>query len=385
MYLTKTEKNRRYEQVREAMGRENVGALLVVGNGHATGNPFFASGSFRYLADFFIMTLYGMIVFFREGDPVMLLPGELQEIYAKKYSWIEDVRVSSNYAETVAQLLEEKGLLRGKVGIAGMDSIPASAYLSLREKLPKVEFFDATPILLPLRFIKSEEEKALMKRSAELNDEAYREVLKRVRPGMKEYEVVGILDGYHRGHGADRAFNLTSSGPFPVSREGVPFEGFPWYPSQREIHKGDSLLLEMTNVYGGYWSQLVRIISVGDENPELLRFQKAAAGTIQAGIEKMQVGTKTADVVASMARALEKYGFTLTAPSGHFVGIDLIEARIEAQSQVVLAPGMTTILHPRIFDPKTGVNIILWGQTYFMTDKGPVKFNQTEDDVLDIV
>jgi len=67
------------------------------------------------------------------------------------------------------------------------------------------------------------------------------------------------------------------------------------------------------------------------------------------------------------------------------VGIDLIEGRVDFQSPVVLAPGMATILHPRVSDPKTGVNSILWGQTYFMTDSGPVKLNQTEEDVLHCV
>lgn len=75
MYLSTAERDRRYTEVREAMAKENVDVLLVVGNGHATGSPLFATGSFRYLSDFFIMTLYGMLVFFKEEKPIMLLPG----------------------------------------------------------------------------------------------------------------------------------------------------------------------------------------------------------------------------------------------------------------------------------------------------------------------
>jgi len=385
MYLSTKERDRRYERIRERMVEENLLVLLVIGNNHATGSPFFATGNFRYLTDYFIFTLYGMLLFFREGNPILLAPGEIVEVYGKRHSWIDDVRVSLNYADTVAQVLERNGLIRSRVGFLGMESIPASTYLALREKLPNAEFVDASSILLPLRFVKSEEERKLMEKAAELNDGGYKELLKRIYPGMKEFEVVGILEGYHRGNGADRTFNLISSGPFPASREGTPFQGLPWFPSQREIQKGDSVLLEMTNVYGGYWNQLVRTVSVGGENSELLRFQKAAVKTIQSGLEGMKVGTKTSQIVSSMAETLEKCGFHLTTPMGHFVGIDLIEGRVDFQSPVVLAPGMATILHPRVSDPKTGVNSILWGQTYFMTDSGPVKLNQTEEDVLHCV
>ena len=40
----------------------------------------------------------------------MLVPMELQEAMAKQYSWIKDIRISFNYAETVAQVFQEKGL-----------------------------------------------------------------------------------------------------------------------------------------------------------------------------------------------------------------------------------------------------------------------------------
>lgn len=95
----------------------------------------------------------------------------------------------------------------------------------------------------------------------------------------------------------------------------------------------------MTTVYGGYWNQLVRIVSVGKENAELARFHKAALTTIRTGVEAMKVGTKTPFFVEAMGRASEGLGFKLSTPMGHFVGLDLIEGRVEPQSPVVLEPG----------------------------------------------
>jgi hypothetical protein len=106
------------------MNQEGIETLLLVGNNHASGGPLFSTGSFRYLADFFIFSLYGLLLFFREDEPVMLVPMELQEAMARKYSWIKDIRISFNYAETVAQVLQEKGLHDRKVGVISMESLP---------------------------------------------------------------------------------------------------------------------------------------------------------------------------------------------------------------------------------------------------------------------
>lgn len=378
MYLSKEERDRRYAALRASMVQEEIPVLLVVGNGHATGSPIFSTGGFRYLTDFFIFSYYGILLFFQKDDPVMLVPMELQDTVAKKYSWIDDIRLNINYADTVARILKEKGCDRGKVGIVSMESIPASAYLSLKEKLPEARLVDGGTALLRQRFIKSDEERKLLKRAAELNDGAYEEVLRRLKPGMKEYEVAGIIEGFHRGHGADKTFNLVFSGPFPLSPESVPFQGLPWCPGQRTIEKGDCVHMEITNAYGGYWSQLVRIVSVGAENKPLVRFHEAAVRIMKSVVATTKVGTTTAAMVGTMAEVAKTCGFTLTEPLGHFVGLDLIEARVAATSDVVFSPGITAIIHPRIDDGK-GANMLLWGETYFMTEQGLVCLNQTDD------
>lgn len=378
MYLSRQERDRRYEALRASMAEEGIPVILVVGNGHATGSPVFATGGFRYLTDFFIFSSYGLLLFFEKDAPVMLVPMELQETVAKRYSWIDDIRLSVDYAETVSRILAEKKLERKKVGIITMESMPASTYLSLREKLPEAQFTDAGAMLLRQRFAKSDDERKLLQKAAELNDGAYEEVLKRLKPGMKEYEVAGIIEGFHRGHGADKTFNLVFSGPFPASPEGVPFQGLPWCPGRRVIEKGDCVHMEITNAYGGYWNQLVRIVAVGAENSALVRFHEAAVTIIHSVEESTRVGTTTAEVVNIMAQTSQKCGFTLTGPLGHFVGLDLIEGRVEATSGVVFNLGVAVIVHPRIDNAK-GANMLLWGQTYSMTDKGLVSLNQTND------
>jgi hypothetical protein len=83
MFLSTQERDRRYEAVRKLMDLEGMDALLVMGTGAATGSPSYATGSFRYLTDFFIFSQYGILLFFRQSDPTMLVPMEIQETFCR--------------------------------------------------------------------------------------------------------------------------------------------------------------------------------------------------------------------------------------------------------------------------------------------------------------
>jgi Xaa-Pro dipeptidase len=378
MYLSRSEKERRYDSVRKEMAAHGLDALLIVGNGHATGSALYATGSFRYLSDFFIFSQYGLLLFFRDREPIMLVPMELQETFGRKYSWVEDIRISVDPGKPAAVIFRETSLADRTIGVAGMESLPATVYLVLREEMPRATLVDSSQMLLRLRAIKSQEEIGFLKSAAEINDEAYREVLRRLKPGMREYEVAGILEGVHRGKGADKTFNLVFSASFPVTQEGVPFQGLPWCPGQRAIREGDCVHLEMTANYGGYWNQLVRIISLGSPNAELQRFHQVTVNAIKRGVQAMAAGTKMGRAVQTMAEAAQADGFDLTIPMGHYCGLDLQEGRFDRESQDVLDPGTAFILHPRL-DDREGRRIILWGETYLVTPQGTIRLNHTDD------
>lgn len=383
MYISTAERDRRYRLAREAMAKENIDVLIVMGNTNSTYTAQWSTGNFRYLTDFYIFSGYGVLLFFKNEDPIMLIPMELIESRAKRFSWVEDIRISLNYPETIAEILNAKGFAEAKVGIVSMESTPSTFYISLKERLSKAQLTDASSILLPIRFTKSDEERNLMAQSAKLNDIAYSEVIKKIQPGMTEHEIISLLEGSHRMNGADKTFNIISSGFFPISNEGISFQGLPWCPTDRKIQKGDCILLEMTNAYGGYWNQLVRMVCVGRENQDLLKFQKAAVMSLKEGLDKLQTGMKTSELFSIMSKPAAENGFKLTTPMGHFVGLDLVEARVDAQSQVVFSPGLTFILHPNIADSN---NVrILWGQTYYMTADGPISFNSTDLDTVYVI
>jgi Xaa-Pro aminopeptidase len=138
--------------------------------------------------------------------------------------------------------------------------------------------------------------------------------------------------------------------------------------------------MEMTAAYGGYWNQLVRAVSVGAENRDLTSFHDAMLHTIQAGVSSMKPGVVTSDFVSSMDRAAKEKGFELTLPMGHFVGLDLVEARVHPQSQQIMKPGTAVIIHPCLSD-SSGIRI-LWGQTYLVSETGTTCMNRAGDELV---
>lgn len=377
MYLSMKEKERRYALVREMMGKEGIDPLLVVGNAGIGGST--GPGNFRYLTDFFVIFDYSLLLFFAESEPVMLVGSSLSRYHALKKSWIDDVRESSHYELDVMNAVKERGGPKGKLGVAGMEGVPASLYQSIRENLSSWELVDVSPSLLDIRLSKSDEEQHLLKRAAEIVDGGFQAALGMIKPGVTEQDIGGVLEGFYRGHGSDRTFNLISSGPFPRPiKQDSAIQQF--YPSERKIKKGDTILLEMTATYGGYWNQLVRAVSVGRENRDLSQFHRASLKTIEAGVDAMRLGVRTSEVVTAIDDRAKGLGYILNVPVGHYVGLDLVEARVNPGIELALKQGTAVIIHPILSNASE--DLMFWGQTYFVGENQTISLNSTPDDLV---
>ena len=80
--------------------------------------------------------------------------------------------------------------------------------LGRRGVQPPHTIIDPGTILHEMRLFKTEEEIALMRRSAEIAAEAHREAMRQARPGMMEYEVEALIEySFRRGGAAAPAYN----------------------------------------------------------------------------------------------------------------------------------------------------------------------------------
>ena len=137
----------------------------------------------------------------------------------------------------------------------------------------------------------------------------------------------------------------------------------------RKIEKGDSIAMEITPRYNGYWTQIVRTISVGEDNADLDEFRRVTVGGIEAAKKVMKAGVPVGDLVKAMRAYIEGEGYKLSMPCGHIAGVDLNEERLTEDNERPLAPGMLVIMHPTVLNDKLPSGIF-WGESYVVTEDG---------------
>jgi len=158
------------------MREEGFHALLVYS---------FKSNAIRYLSNYsprYSVTNSALMVLPLEAEPVIFtrLPMHLEE--AKRASYVKDVRVSVSASLNVASteqmaadcrdVLKGAGAEEGKLGLIGYGP-EMGISLALRNALPRARIVDANYVLEELRIIKSKNELAMIRRAAEIADEAY--------------------------------------------------------------------------------------------------------------------------------------------------------------------------------------------------------------------
>ncbi len=124
------ERDRRWERARELMTERGWAALLVSGEDGLCG------GNFRYLADFRPVKGHTLLLLPFEGDPVLWVEHRVHEQAAKKLSFVGDSRYTLDCGEAAAEELAERGLRDGVVGSEELTLLPASWYITWRERSP---------------------------------------------------------------------------------------------------------------------------------------------------------------------------------------------------------------------------------------------------------
>lgn len=276
----------------------------------------------RMVADFDLGRIPGveMRVLPDRGDPTELLRGVLREFR-----------------------------LTGKK-IAVEDRAWASLVLNVRRVLPDVEFVLASEVMQPLRMVKDEEELALMRTAGELVDRAMGEVLKQLRPGVSELEILMEIDYQLFRLGAEATSFPTSLYIINPRRteDMVDVKGKTTHP----IEAGTAVPFDFGAVYDGYCSDFGRTVWIGEPPAEYRRTHELVMASQAAGIAAMTSGTITAaelDAVSRKVIADAGYGAMFRHRLGHGIGMDVHEPPFLNQGDdTALVSGMCFTVEPSI-------------------------------------
>jgi Xaa-Pro aminopeptidase len=379
MSLSEKERDRRYATLRKKMKEVDVKTLLVFGD---TGDWGLRYGNLRYLTNHKVIFGNSALIFSVDQDPLMFMFSGLQANWAKQLSWVKDARFSSNLISDIVHTLRSLRPKSKRLGIASLASLPFSWHQLLHEEFPSIDLIEMGPVIEEMRYIKGEEEIQLAERAAQLADQGFDNVLRGLKPGMTEFEALALLELPMKEGGGDDFFDLIFSGPFGVGIKMVPFAITGRREPSRTIEVGDSVLFEITPRYGGYWDQLVRVVTIGRQNQLLANYNRVARAGIEAATKYFQPGIKLGDALSEAKKVIQSEGFELRLPMGHLCGLNLVEGRISPESEDVLQLGMVIIFHPIVGG--AGDTQMFAGETYVITPGGYRRLNQATDELVTI-
>lgn len=305
----------------------------------------------RYLSEYWPTFEAAGVFVPAEGEPWLII-GPESENYAKGRSVIKNIAKMIEYREfaepqypgipvaTFKDIAAKAmcGRTLKKLGIVSWAITTLPVFMSLKEQLPDVELVKADDTFAPLRYIKSETELALMRKAFEISELAVDAILGEIKPGMTEFQVIGIAQREIYKHGGE-------------------YEGHALYcfcgertnnaicrPTQKQLVENEVIQLNIGARVGGYSSSVGLPISFGplpDRKKRLVEFGLEAH--IKT-MELMEAGKPAADVVNEYESWVKKQGFgefLLYGPC-HSIGMMEVERPwMESTSTFKLEENMT--------------------------------------------
>jgi Xaa-Pro aminopeptidase len=291
--ISTAELERRWQLVRAAMVEHKLDALLMQANND------FMGGYVKYFTDIPATNGYPATVVFPREERMTVIGqgpfGAVRELPPEGDGVRRGVArfmstpsyVSCPYAAHYDAELAEKAL-RGcsRIGLLGTAAMSFALVDYLKKQLPRAQLLDASDLVDRIKAVKSEEEIALMRRTAAMQDAAMEETFAAVRPGMRELEAAGIAERVGRRYGSEQGLFLAGSAPVGTA---VMFGNR--HLQNRELREGDwfTLLIESSGP-GGLYTELGRTCVLGrasqemnDEFAFVLEAQRFTLGLLEPG------------------------------------------------------------------------------------------------------
>jgi Xaa-Pro aminopeptidase len=215
------------------------------------------------------------------------------------------------------------------------------------------------------RMIKSADEVALIRRSVQVNSEAYARTFRRIRSGVREQDIAAELEFQMRMQGAEKAAFETivavgEHSALPHARPGV-----------QKLADNELLLIDMGATVDGYASDMTRVSYTGTPPKRVRDMYRAVLEAQLAAIHAVRPGI-TADKVDAAARSVlkkHKLDRQFVHSTGHGLGLEIHEApRLGKKDKTKLQAGMTITIEPGAY--VEGVGGIRIEDTVLVTESG---------------
>ena len=331
----------------------------------------------RYFSGFWPLFERAGVAISANGDAA-LLAGPESAIFSKDRSKIEkcfvlkEFRESADpsypelHADTFKDVFKAIGVTGEniKIGLGSYVECTLPIYEGLKENFPKAEIIKCSDIMVELRKIKSVNELACIKEGFRIIDLATDEVIRNLKPGVTELQMVGI---------AQRV----------IYENGAEYEGLPMYvfseastrhaisrSCYRTIEKGDIVQLNLSAKIDGYSPATGIPVVMGrleGERRDLVEFCHTAHDWT---VDKIKAGVMASDIAKGFYKLYQDAGYASNYVYGPCHGTGMIEVEapwMETDSNYLLEPNMTFQVDTFISGPTFGCR---WEKGIVVTETG---------------
>jgi Xaa-Pro aminopeptidase len=246
-------------------------------------------------------------------------------------------------AEAVCDELTRRGYR--KIALVAASAMAHGFVSYVEEKLSgKLAISDETEFIDRVKAVKSAEEVALIKKTAEMQDIVFSKVLSRIKPGMRDAEVAALAQYEGQLLGSEQGIFLGMSAKLgePAFFAQRHFQG---HTLSRQDHM--SLLIENNGV-GGFYTELSRTIVLGKASQELVEGFEIVKDAQQNTLRKLIPGTPCREIALAHNEFMKTKGVPAELRVySHSQGYDLIERPlIRSDETMNLEKGMNMSVHP---------------------------------------
>lgn len=342
--IPKHEYKERAQRAGQILRREGLDALIVNGNEADYANT-------RYFSGFWPLFERCGVAINPDGEAALMVGPESKEFGSdrckldkvfvlKAYRESADPAYPELQADTFSDVFDSLGIKGKKLRIGVGSYLDTSVIImnEIKEAFPEAEIVRADHIMVELRSIKSENEIACLKEGYRIAEAASQQVIKEIKPGMTELQMVGV---------AQRV----------VYEEGAEYEGLPMYvfseastrhaisrSSYRQFQKGDIVQLNLSAKIDGYSAAIGYPVILGKlegKRKDIVMFGLEAHNWTQ---ERLKAGIPAADVAKDFYNFYKDNGYEENFVYGPLHGTGLIEVEapwVETSSNYNFKPNMT--------------------------------------------
>ncbi len=223
-------------------------------------------------------------------------------------------------ARWVKDELEERGLAGEPVAI---DIVEPPVLFALQKS--GITVIDGQQMMLEARKIKTEDEIMLLTHAAGMVDAAYDQLYEKLRPGVRENDLVGLVSDFLYRHGSEMVEGVNA-----ISGERC--NPHPHVASDRMLRPGDPAYFDILQSYMGYRTCYYRTFAVGSASQAQVDAYAKCRDLLDHAISLIKPGVTTAEVVQVWPKA-EEFGFpdeelAFALQYGHGLGLNIWEKPI---------------------------------------------------------